>query len=83
MTEPMTEAHVAQKGPFQVELKAGEKYFWCACGLSKEQPWCDGSHKGTGFKPVVFVAEKTETVYMCGCKHTRGRPFCDGTHETL
>ena len=79
----MLTPNVAQKAPYPVELKAGESYAWCACGQSRNQPFCDGSHKVTTFTPKVFVAEKSETVYLCGCKHTHTAPFCDGTHKTL
>ena len=81
MSEPSP--NVAQKGPYAVELKAGETYFWCQCGNSKHQPFCDGSHKGGPFRPVQFVAEKSETAYLCGCKHSGHKPFCDGTHKTV
>ena len=74
---------VAQKSPYEIALEAGRKYAWCACGRSKAQPFCDGSHKGTGWTPVVITAEKAETVYFCGCKQTAGKPFCDGTHSSL
>jgi CDGSH-type Zn-finger protein len=77
------QAKVAQKGPYQVELKAGETYFWCACGRSQNQPFCDGSHKGTGFSPHRFQAETTGVVNLCGCKATDDFPFCDGTHNIL
>jgi len=56
---------------------------WCACGRSKTQPFCDGSHKGTGLTPVQFKAEESKTVWLCGCKQTKGRPMCDGTHKSL
>ncbi len=79
----MTDAVVAPKGPFAVDLEAGKAYFWCACGRSAKQPFCDGSHKGTGFKPVQFVTDETATVYLCGCKQTGNRPRCDGTHGGL
>lgn len=79
----MTEPVVAQKGPYEVELKAGQKYFWCACGRSTHQPFCDGSHKGTDFKPHVFIAEAAGPAWLCGCKTTKTHPFCDGSHETL
>lgn len=79
----MNEPVVAQKSPYAVELTAGKKYAWCRCGRSARQPFCDGSHKDTGLLPVVFEAERTETVFLCGCKRTGTQPFCDGTHSTL
>jgi len=77
------EAVVAQKGPFQVDLTEGETYYWCACGRSQKQPFCDGSHQGTGLEPVAYKADKTGTAYLCGCKRTSDRPMCDGTHKSL
>jgi CDGSH-type Zn-finger protein len=77
------EAVVAQKAPFEVELKEGRRYAWCSCGRSAKQPFCDGSHQVTSLTPVVFKAERDETVYLCGCKATSNRPFCDGTHKSL
>lgn len=79
----MTDPVIAQKSPFALEMKAGKKYAWCACGRSATQPLCDGSHKGTGLNPVVVTAETTETVYFCGCKHSGSQPFCDGSHSAL
>ncbi len=73
----------AQLGPYPVEVEKGERYAWCRCGRSKNQPFCDGSHEGTGLEPVVFTAEKTETVYLCGCKDSGDPPFCDGSHNLL
>jgi len=80
MTE---EVVIAQKAPFAVELTEGDTYYWCACGRSKSQPFCDGSHTGTGIEPRAFKAEKTGTAYLCGCKKTSNQPFCDGTHKDL
>jgi CDGSH iron-sulfur domain-containing protein 3 len=77
------EAVCAQKGPYQVALQAGKAYFWCTCGRSAKQPFCDGSHKPTAFQPVRFVAEASGTVNLCGCKSTDDKPFCDGTHNIL
>jgi len=66
-----------------VTVEEGKRYFWCACGRSAKQPFCDGSHKDTGITPMLFTAEKTEELWFCGCKATEGQPFCDGTHNTL
>ncbi|MDP4031252.1 MAG: CDGSH iron-sulfur domain-containing protein [Pseudorhodobacter sp.] len=80
----MTDApHIAQTAPYKVELEAGKSYFWCACGKSANQPFCDGSHKGGPFTPVRFTVEVTKTAFLCGCKHSAKAPFCDGTHKTL
>lgn len=79
----MTDALVASRQPFAVELVAGETYFWCACGRSQNQPFCDGSHKGSGITPEKIVAERSERVWLCGCKRTGNRPFCDGSHKRL
>ncbi len=76
-------ALIPQKKPYAVDVVAGKTYYWCACGRSKNQPFCDGSHKVTSFQPVAFTAEKTETVHLCGCKQTANQPFCDGTHQKL
>ena len=69
--------------PIVVDLVAGQAYEWCRCGRSASQPFCDGSHKGTGFTPHRFVAEASGTFNLCGCKATDDRPNCDGTHNVL
>ena len=74
---------IAQKGPFAVEVTAGKTYFWFACGRSQKQPFCDGSHKVTTFKPVKHVAEKDGKLWFCGCKQSGSKPLCDGTHKSL
>ncbi len=74
---------IAQKAPYPVEVEAGKNYFWCACGQSKNQPFCDGSHKGTSFQPVRWTCEETGRKFFCGCKATENQPFCDGTHKDL
>ncbi|MGB6487489.1 MAG: cupin domain-containing protein [Steroidobacteraceae bacterium] len=73
----------AQPKPLLVTLEAGRTYFWCACGRSASQPFCDGSHLGTGVTPRKFVAPRTEQALLCGCKQTGGAPFCDGAHTNL
>jgi CDGSH-type Zn-finger protein len=78
----MSEPVIAQKFPCAVELEPGQ-YWWCACGRSASQPFCDGSHKGTEFTPVSFELEEAQKVWLCGCKHTKNRPYCDGTHKEL
>ena len=82
MTDKL-EPHIARKAPYAVEVEAGKKYFWCACGLSKNQPFCDGSHKGTDFTPLEFKLDQPKRVALCMCKHTGAAPFCDGTHRKL
>lgn len=80
----MAEPEIARKGPFVVEVEAGRTYWWCACGRSRNQPWCDGSHKQvSGITPVEYVAERTRRVAFCGCKRSAKRPICDGTHKSL
>ncbi|PSL19714.1 iron-binding CDGSH zinc finger protein [Shimia abyssi] len=74
---------IAQKSPIPVEVEAGKSYFWCACGQSSKQPFCDGSHKDTGFTPVKYTAEDSKKVFFCGCKHSANQPTCDGTHSKL
>ena len=66
-----------------MEVEEGKNYFWCACGKSSKQPFCDGSHKGTEFAPVKYSADKTGRVFFCGCKHSDKAPLCDGTHSGL
>ena len=79
----MSQPTIAAKQPAAVQLEAGKSYAWCVCGLSKGQPFCDGSHKTTDFMPLVFKAEKTETAYLCQCKQSKKKPFCDGTHKSV
>ena len=74
---------IAQKKSYPIIVEEGKTYYWCQCGLSKKQPFCDGSHKKTNFKTLKFTAEKSKTVYFCGCKYTLKQPFCDGSHKSL
>ncbi len=79
----MSESIIAQKAPYPVEVEAGKKYFWCACGRSANQPFCDGSHKEVGLSPVVFEADESKTIFFCGCKQSKNAPRCDGTHGKI
>ncbi|KAM9112833.1 CDGSH iron-sulfur domain-containing protein 3, mitochondrial isoform 1-T1 [Pangshura tecta] len=74
---------IAAKHPYQVDLKAGKRYAWCACGHSKKQPFCDGSHKTAtpDLSPLRFQLEEAKSAWLCGCKHTKSPPYCDGTHK--
>ena len=74
---------IAQKAPYPTEVEAGKTYFWCACGKSANQPFCDGSHKGSEFAPVKHTAAKDGKVFFCGCKHSSNGCLCDGTHARL
>lgn len=79
----MSDPVIAQKTPIAADVEAGKSYFWCACGQSKAQPYCDGSHKGTAFAPVKWTAGETKRVFFCACKRTKGQPLCDGSHKAL
>ena len=79
----MEKGEVAGEGPIAVDVEEGSSYFWCACGKSANQPYCDGSHAGTNFRPLMWTAEASETKYFCACKQTDSRPFCDGSHKRL
>ncbi|MEL6674211.1 MAG: CDGSH iron-sulfur domain-containing protein [Bacteroidota bacterium] len=78
----MDTPHIAQKAPYALELEAGT-YYWCSCGKSSNQPFCDGAHKGSSFTPVKTEITETKKVYLCGCKHSANAPFCDGVHKNL
>ena len=79
----MTEPVVAAKVPAKVTLEAGKDYWWCSCGHSAHQPFCDGSHKGTGLQPVKFEVTEKKTIWWCQCKHSANPPLCDGSHKSL
>ncbi|NBV32682.1 MAG: CDGSH iron-sulfur domain-containing protein [Proteobacteria bacterium] len=79
----MSSPHIAQKAPFPVEVQAGKTYYWCSCGKSTNQPFCNGAHKGSEFVPIPYTAEKDGTVYFCGCKHSAKGALCDGGHAKL
>lgn len=77
MTQPVR----ASDTPFGVDVEAGKSYFWCSCGKSAQQPFCDGSHKGSEFSPVKYEATESKKVFFCGCKVTANQPLCDGSHN--
>ena len=79
----MTERVIFQKKAIPIEVEAGTTYSWCACGRTQNQPFCDGSHKGTDISPVPYKAEATGKAFFCGCRHTKNEPLCDGTHKEL
>lgn len=78
----MGNPRIAAKEPAVLNLEAGT-YYWCLCGRSRDQPFCDGSHEGTGFEPVEFTVAEKKEVALCQCKRTKTPPYCDGTHQTL
>lgn len=73
---------IFEKKPVMMTLGAGS-YYWCACGLSGNQPFCDGSHRGTGITPLAFQIDEEKDVWLCQCKHSSNKPFCDGAHKIL
>ncbi len=75
--------HVAGRAPIPVDVTQGSTYWWCACGLSKRQPFCDGSHKGGEHTPVEYTAGETKRLFFCVCKQTSTSPLCDGSHKTV
>jgi CDGSH-type Zn-finger protein len=77
MSDPVRAADT----PYATDVEAGKSYYWCACGKSAKQPFCDGSHAGSDFTPFKFEATETRKVFFCGCKATGGQPMCDGTHS--
>lgn len=79
----MSDPVIAQKSPYVIDVEAGKSYWWCACGKSQQQPFCDGSHKGSEFSPVEYKAEQDGKAYFCGCKHSGKGALCDGTHKKL
>ncbi|SPE29336.1 Zinc finger CDGSH-type domain protein [Burkholderiales bacterium] len=79
----MSQATIAQKAPYVVDVEAGKSYYWCACGKSQTQPFCDGSHQGSGMTPLEYKAQEAGSVYFCGCKHSDKGALCDGNHKKL
>lgn len=79
----MSDPVIARREPIPVDVEADKVYFWCACGRSKAQPFCDGSHRGTDFAPLPWKAPETKRVFFCACKRTGGKPLCDGSHNKL
>ena len=79
----MSEAIIAQRSPYGIDVEEGKTYWWCTCGRSAKQPFCDGSHKVTSMTPLKYTADNSTKVWFCGCKQTAGQPMCDGAHNKL
>lgn len=79
----MSQPHAAGKTPIPVDVEAGKTYWWCTCGLSSKQPFCDGSHKAGPFTPMNWTAPETKKAFFCACKATKNSPLCDGSHNAL
>jgi CDGSH-type Zn-finger protein len=79
----MSEPDIGGRAPLPIDVVAGETYWWCACGRSKSQPFCDGSHKPTDFTPMEWTAPANKRVFFCTCKRTKTVPLCDGSHKKL
>lgn len=79
----MADPVVAARAPIGVDLEAGKTYYWCCCGRSAKQPFCDGSHKGSEFTPLPYTPAASGKAYLCACKHTHNAPLCDGSHKAL
>ncbi len=77
----MLKGKKAGESAIVVEVEKNKSYFWCSCGLSSKQPFCDGSHKNSEFSPVKFIADETKKMFFCTCKQTNNQPFCDGSHN--
>jgi len=77
------EPNIGGRAPIAIEVKAGEELYWCACGRSSSQPFCDGSHEDTAFEPIEYIAPETKRVFFCTCKRSKTAPLCDGSHKTL
>ncbi|KAI9203552.1 uncharacterized protein BJ171DRAFT_600098 [Polychytrium aggregatum] len=80
-TETAPVPDLPRAAPYPVDLEPGKDYYWCSCGKSQNQPFCDGSHKGSSFKPVKFTVDEAKKYFLCGCKLAESAPFCDGTHR--
>ena len=79
----MDKSKVAANTPIKVALEKGKSYYWCACGRSESQPFCDGSHKVTTITPLQFTVEESKEKMLCRCKQTQNAPYCDGSHQKL
>lgn len=79
----MNKPIVANNQPVSVQLEEGKEYYFCACGRSSNQPFCDGSHKGTGISPLPFKAARSGEAWLCACKQTKTPPYCDGSHKKI
>jgi CDGSH-type Zn-finger protein len=83
MSDTQAQPIPAARTPMPVTVEAGKTYWWCTCGRSSKQPFCDGTHKGTGLSPLSYTAETSGEKWFCACKATKGQPLCDGSHKSL
>ena len=79
----MSDAQIPSTTPYPLEVEEGKTYYWCSCGRSQNQPYCDGSHKGTGLAPLKHEVDEKKTIYWCQCKHSKNGALCDGSHKSL
>jgi CDGSH-type Zn-finger protein len=79
----MEKGKVAGNAPVLIDAEAGKNYAWCTCGLSDNQPFCNGAHKGSDFTPQIFSLEEDKKIALCTCKQTSNPPYCDGAHKSL
>ena len=77
----MSEPTIADNKPVKLGPGKDKKYYFCMCGLSSNQPFCDGSHKGSDFTPMAFQCDESKDYYLCQCKHSGNKPYCDGSHK--
>ena len=77
----MTKGQNAGNSPIAVDVVKDKAYYWCSCGKSTKQPFCDGSHKGSEFTPLAYKSEETKKIFFCACKQTNNQPLCDGSHN--
>ena len=79
----MQQPIIADNKPAKIALEKDKKYYFCACGKSRKQPFCDGSHQGSEFTPMAFVCDESKDYFLCQCKYSANKPYCDGSHREI